>query len=338
MAKGKGNWSRPYHVCKGKGCNNWCWASQVPSQPLCSACGKKWPGVPPPPSPRPPRQQQSRSLERPSRAKSEDAPHKGFLKVLKERWGDLGPAAQEALQAVGFKPKPPPPVEDSLLSRLLGRKGDLPEDVQAMLEMEAEKSSATPYEEGQHSSNALTKASHKYRQLARKKMDLQASITQAKEHLKSLVEETKTVDKQMEEAKQAIDDAQSKLSEALEQGNSASAGQPSLGDIAVFEGIGKSLGMVFSEDQLALLKTASVAHMPPGLGIVRPAFEFGPTPAIPSESQEAGGPKATPPPAQTGPDVEMKEKPGAEREGISQGRDRSPRRTSRGGSKEASGE
>ena len=95
-----------------------------------------------------------------------------------------------------------------------------------MLELEAGKPSATPYEEGQHSSNALTKASHKYRQLARKKMDLQASITQTKEHLKALVEETQSVDKQMDEAKQAIEDAQSKLSEALEQGNSVSVAHP----------------------------------------------------------------------------------------------------------------
>eukprot|EP00439_Symbiodinium_sp_Y106_P009766 s7148_g1.t1 len=133
-------------------------------------------------------------------------------------------------------------------------------------------------------------ASHKYRQLARKKMDLQASITQAKEHLKALVEETQSVDKQMEEAKQAIEDAQSKLitqakehlkalveetqsvdkqmeeakqaiedaqsklSEALEQGNSVSVAHPSLGDIAAFEGIGKSLGIEFSEEQLSVLR------------------------------------------------------------------------------------
>ena len=83
-----------------------------------------------------------------------DSPNKGFLKVLKERWAELGEATQEALQAAGFRPKLAPPVEDSLLCRLLSRKGDLPADIQLMLESEAEKPSATPYEEGQHSSNA----------------------------------------------------------------------------------------------------------------------------------------------------------------------------------------
>ena len=83
-----------------------------------------------------------------------ESPNKGFLKVLKERWAELGEATQEALQAAGFRPKPAPPVEDSLLCRLLSRKGDLPADIQLMLESEAEKPSATPYEEGQHSSNA----------------------------------------------------------------------------------------------------------------------------------------------------------------------------------------
>lgn len=335
MAKGKGNWSRPYHVCKGKGCNNWCWASQVPSQPLCSACGKKWPGVPPPPGPKPPTQSQLQRLDRPRRAKPEDSQPKGFLKVLKERWADLGPATQEALQAAGFQPKPPPPGEDSLLTRLLGRKGDLPADIQAMLELEAGKPSATPYEEGQHSSNALTKASHKYRQLARKKMDLQASITQTKEHLKALVEETQSVDKQMDEAKQAIEDAQSKLSEALEQGNSVSVAHPSLGDIAAFEGIGKSLGIEFSEEQLSVLRKASAAQMPPGLGVTRPTFVFGPKQPGPADPPEGTGPKEPPPQDKPeGPDVSMKDGAGGELEELSQGRDRSPRRASRGSSKE----
>ena len=83
-----------------------------------------------------------------------DSPNKGFLKVLKERWAELGEATQEALQAAGFRPKPAPPIEDSSLCRLLSRKGDLPADIQLMLESEAKKPSATPYEEGQHSSNA----------------------------------------------------------------------------------------------------------------------------------------------------------------------------------------
>ena len=303
---------------------------------MCSACGKKWPGVPPPPGPKPPTQSQSQRLDRPRRAKPEDSQPKGFLKVLKERWADLGPATQEALQAAGFKPKPPPLAEDSLLTRLLGRKGDLPADIQVMLELEAEKPTATPYEEGQHSSNALTKASHKYRQLARKKMDLQASITQAKEHLKALVEETQSVDKQMEEAKQAIEDAQSKLSEALEQGNSVSVAHPSLGDIAAFEGIGKSLGIEFSEEQLSVLRKASTVQMPPGLGVSRPAFEFGPKQPGPADPPEGTGPKEPPPQDKAGgPDVNMKDNSGGELEELSQGRDRSPRRASRGSSKEA---
>ena len=331
MAKGKGNWSRPYHVCKGKGCNNWCWASQVPSQPLCSACGKKWPGVPPPPGPKPPTQSQSQRLDRPRRAKPEDSQPKGFLKVLKERWADLGPAT---LQAAGFQPKPAARRGFSAYS-LLGRKGDLPADIQAMLELEAGKPSATPYEEGQHSSNALTKASHKYRQLARKKMDLQASITQTKEHLKALVEETQSVDKQMDEAKQAIEDAQSKLSEALEQGNSVSVAHPSLGDIAAFEGIGKSLGIEFSEEQLSVLRKASAAQMPPGLGVTRPTFVFGPKQPGPADPPEGTCPKEPPPQDKPeGPDVSVKDGAGGELEELSQGRDRSPRRASRGSSKE----
>ena len=278
---------------------------------------------------------QSQRLDRPRRAKSEDSQPKGFLKVLKERWADLGPATQEALQAAGFQPKPPPPGEDSLLTRLLGRKGDLPADIQAMLELEAGKPSATPYEEGQHSSNALTKASHKYRQLARKKMDLQASITQTKEHLKALVEETQSVDKQMDEAKQAIEDAQSKLSEALEQGNSVSVAHPSLGDIAAFEGIGKSLGIEFSEEQLSVLRKASAAQMPPGLGVTRPTFVFGPKQPGPADPPEGTGPKEPPPQDKPeGPDVSMKDGAGGELEELSQGRDRSPRRASRGSSKE----
>ena len=187
-------------------------------------------------------QSQLQRLDRPRRAKPEDSQPKGFLKVLKERWADLGPATQEALQAAGFKPKPPPLAEDSLLT--------LPADIQAMLELEAEKPSATPYEEGQHSSNALTKASHKYRQLARKKMDLQASITQAKEHLKALVEE----------------DAQSKLSEALEQGNSVSVAHPSLGDIAAFEGIGKSLSIEFSRSSCQSLERRRQSRCRPAWG------------------------------------------------------------------------
>ena len=258
-------------------------------------------------------QSQLQRLDRPRRAKPEDSQPKGFLKVLKERWADLGPATQEALQAAGFKPKPPPLAEDSLLT--------LPADIQAMLELEAEKPSATPYEEGQHSSNALTKASHKYRQLARKKMDLQASITQAKEHLKALVEE----------------DAQSKLSEALEQGNSVSVAHPSLGDIAAFEGIGKSLSIEFSEEQLSVLRKASTVQMPPGLGVSRPAFEFGPKQPGPADPPEGTGPKEPPPQDKAGgPDVNMKDSSGGELEELSQGRDRSPRRASRGrSSKEA---
>ena len=81
-------------------------------------------------------------------------PTRGFLKVLKKRLAELGEATQEALRAAGFRPKPAPPVEDSLLCRLLSRQGDLPADIQLMLESEAEKPLATPNEEGQHSSNA----------------------------------------------------------------------------------------------------------------------------------------------------------------------------------------
>ena len=159
-----------------------------------------------------------------------------------------------------------------------------------MLELEAGKPSATPYEEGQHSSNALTKASHKYRQLARKKMDLQASITQTKEHLKALVEETQSVDKQMDEAKQAIEDAQSKLSEALEQGNSVSVAHPSLGDIAAFEGIGKSLGIEFSEEQLSVLGVGSSDAARPG---GHPAYvRVGPKQPGPADPPEGTGPRS----------------------------------------------
>ena len=39
----------------------------------------------------------------------------------------LDAATQEALQAAGFKPKPETPPEDTLLSKLLSRKEELPE-------------------------------------------------------------------------------------------------------------------------------------------------------------------------------------------------------------------
>ena len=132
----------------------------------------------------------------------------------------LDTATQKALQAAGFKPKPEAPPEDTLLSKLLSRKEELAEDIRSLLTAELEQSQATPYEEGQHSSNALTKASHKYRQLARKKLDLQASINQAKDHLKDLIKETQGVDKQMEEAKQAIVEAQSQAFRSFGAGQS----------------------------------------------------------------------------------------------------------------------
>ena len=172
---------------------------------------------------------------------------------------------------------------------------------------------ATPYEEGQHSSNALTKASHKYRQLARKKLDLQASINQAKDRLKALIEETQGVDKQMEEAKQAIVEAQSKLSEALEQGNPVPEAQPNLGDIA--------------DAQAAVLQKASEA-----------LFNFGPKPPPEAGDKQDGGQSLPAPSAEDqkeAPDAEMKEPAPGAQEGLSDGRDRSPRRNSRNGSKEA---
>ena len=211
--------------------------------------------------------------------------------------------------------------------------------LRTLLTAELEQSQATPYEEGQHSSNALTKASHKYRQLARKKLDLQASINQAKDHLKALIEETQGVDKQMEEAKQAIVEAQSKLSEALEQGNPVPEAKPNLGDIAAFENLGKALGIEFTEAQAAVLQKASEAQLPPGLATGRPLFHFGPK-APPEPSDKKDGGQSLPAPSaeeqKEAPDAEMNEPAQGAQDGLSDGRDRSPRRNSRNGSKEAS--
>ena len=339
MPKGQGkDWTRPYHVCKGKGCNNWCWASQVPSQPLCSVCGKKWPGAKFFPGPQPPRAPRPQKPESPPRRAREQGQPKGLAKILKDRWSVLDSATQEALQAAGFKPKPVPPPEDTLLSKLLSRKEELPEDLRSLLTAELEQSQATPYEEGQHSSNALTKASHKYRQLARKKLDLQASITQAKDHLKALIEETQEVDKQMDEAKQAIVEAQSKLSEALEQGNPVPEAKPNLGDIAAFENLGKALGIEFTEAQAAVLQKASEAQLPPGLATGRPLFNFGPKAPPEQGDKKADGQSHSAPSADAqkeAPDAEMNEPTLGAQDGLSDGRDRSPRRNSRNGSKEA---
>ena len=182
------------------------------------------------------------------------------------------------------------------------------------------------------------KASHKYRQLARKKLDLQASITQAKDHLKALIEETQEVDKQMDEAKQAIVEAQSKLSEALEQGNPVPEAKPNLGDIAAFENLGKALGIEFTEAQVVVLQKASEAQLPPGLANGRPLVNFGPKAPPEQGDKKADGQIHSAPSADAqkeAPDAEMPEPPLGAQEGLSDGRDRSPRRNSRNGSKEA---
>ena len=155
LPKGKGkDWTRPYHVCKGQGCNCWCWALQVPTHPSAVSVVSSGPGCSLNPAHS---QQDSRNLRDrrgPGEGGTLTLPTRGFLKVLKKRLAELGEATQEALRAAGFRPKPAPPVEDSLLCRLLSRQGDLPADIQLMLESEAEKPLATPNEEGQHSSNA----------------------------------------------------------------------------------------------------------------------------------------------------------------------------------------
>jgi len=335
MAKGKGtNWTRPYHVCKRKGCNNWCWASQVPTHPHCSVCGKKWLAPDKPQAllqqPRKPQPPKPRCWE------GGEHPNRSLLKVLGEKWSELGEATQEAFQAAGFRPKHAPPTEKSLLDKLLSRKGELPEDIQLMLVAEAEGPSVTPYEEGQRSSNALTQASHKYRQLARKKLDLQSSVNQAKEHLKAMVEEIQGVDKQMEEAKQAMEDAQSKLSEALEQGDPVTAGKPKLDDLAAFESIGKSLGLEFTKEQLEVLQKAYVSQLPPGLPAAKaPLSHSGPDPpaegSLEGQNRGPAGPQR--PEKPTAPDEDMKPPEPTDPDEDFKGRYRSPRRLLRGGSK-----
>ncbi|CAE7232710.1 unnamed protein product [Symbiodinium sp. CCMP2592] len=296
MAKGKGKqWGKAYHVCKGKDCHNWRWGR-------------------------------------------EEGNSRHFLRLLHSKWAELGDATKEAFQAAGFKPRPQPPQETSLLDKLRSRKGELPEDIQLLLDSLEEAPSATPYQEGQHSSNALTKASHRYRQLARKKLDLQASVNQAKEDLKAMLDELQEVDKLMEEAKQAIDDAQSKLTEALEQSDPTQASPPPIGEVASFQDFGKALGIEFTKEQQAVLDKAVAAHLPPGLTArTSPVFDF-----KPRLSQPQGKPEQD---QRTGvedldstkeaPDASMKEPPEGELEENSNPRDRSPRRTSRNGSKEA---
>ncbi|CAE7259333.1 unnamed protein product [Symbiodinium sp. CCMP2592] len=152
------------------------------------------------------------------------------------------------------------------------------------------------------------------------------------------VDELQEVDKLMEEAKQAIDDAQSKLTEALEQSDPTQASPPPIGEVASSQDFGKALGIEFTKEQQAVLDKAVAAHLPPGLTArTGPVFHFQPRLSQPQgkpdqdQKTRAEDLDST----KEAPDASMKEPPEGELEENSNPRDRSPRRTSRNGSKEA---
>ncbi|CAE7339554.1 unnamed protein product [Symbiodinium sp. CCMP2592] len=174
---------RQYLVCK---CGAWTWADKVHSSPYCQ-CGKKWPApaLKQNGSPRPPKTP-SPSPQRGADKKERREEERRLKRAVTTIWDQIPEDARARLTQAGWKgpPKQKEAVEsqtDPLLSLLVQRQDELPEDIRTALVEATTGPEPSPGEKAMQSNKDLTKASSRLRVLIHKKIKLLESIEEAKE-------------------------------------------------------------------------------------------------------------------------------------------------------------
>ncbi|CAE6969603.1 unnamed protein product [Symbiodinium sp. CCMP2592] len=135
-------------------------------------------------------------------------------------WDQIPEDARARLTQAGWKgpPKQKDAVEsqtDPLLSLLVQRQDDLPEDIRTALVEATTGPEPSPGEKAMQSNKNLTKASSRLRVLIHKKIKLLESIEEAKESLRLQLQELQETTEKIHEAENAVEKAKLELTKAV---------------------------------------------------------------------------------------------------------------------------
>ena len=306
---------RQYFVCK---CGAWTWASKVQQgQTHCQQCGKKWPAPAPakqqPRNPQKPPTASSPAPQRSTEQRDKREEERRLKRAVTTIWDQIPEEARSRLTQAGWRG--PPRVKDAndqatdpLLSLLVQRKDELPEDVRAAVVEATSAPEPTAGEKALQSNKDLSKASSRLRVLVNKKIKLLESIEEAKESLRLQLQELQETTEKIHEAETAVEKAKLELTKAVEPppGVKDVPDTPEPMDV---EELVTALGLTLSDEQQERLAEyrarAKKRQRPPtvetppglpsfqlGLGEAPPTAPFGANPLNAAQTGNAGNPKS----------------------------------------------
>ena len=214
---------RQYFVCK---CGAWTWASKVQQgQTHCQQCGKKWPAPAPakqqPRNPQKPPKASSPAPQRSTEQRDKREEERRLKRAVTTIWDQIPEEARSHLTQAGWRG--PPRAKDAndqatdpLLSLLVQRKDELPEDVRAAVVEATSAPEPTAGEKALQSNKDLSKASSHLRVLVNKKIKLLESIEEAKESLRLQLQELQETTEKIHDAETAVEKAKLELTKAVE--------------------------------------------------------------------------------------------------------------------------
>ena len=306
---------RQYFVCK---CGAWTWASKVQQgQTHCQQCGKKWPAPAPakqqPRNPQKPPKASSPAPQRSTEQRDKREEERRLKRAVTTIWDQIPEEARSHLTQAGWR-GPPRAKEandqatDPLLSLLVQRKDELPEDVRAAVVEATSAPEPTAGEKALQSNKDLSKASSRLRVLVNKKIKLLESIEEAKESLRLQLQELQETTEKIHDAETAVEKAKLELTKAVEPppGVKDVPDTPEPMDV---EELVTALGLTLTDEQQERLaeyrarakkrQRPLAVETPPGLpsfqlglGEAPPTAPLGANPLNTAQTGNAGNPKS----------------------------------------------